>query len=215
MSLKPRHPYLVPSITAGVVGVAILGALIVAVVDDGDAQAGGHLAPEVVARIDDLRTEREWASEVCGALAEWRGEIETATAAVRDGFDITDPGSSWAMAKAAFDDVRAATATMVKTVRAAEVPDTEAGRALAGGLDTLIEHGEGHVEAIGVRLAIIGGDVGVTDGFSLPGLVDDVRALIDDARADIDALRGPASEMLTVLRANDDCGPFLTMIGID
>lgn len=215
MGTKPRNPYLVPSIVAGVVVAAIVGALVVAVVDDGDASPRGHLDPEVAQRIDDLRAERAWSATVCGALAEWRGEIEAATATVRDGFDITDPGSSWDMAKAAFDDVQSATTTMVKAVQQAEVPDTEAGRALAKGVDTLVEHGKEHVEAIGVRLAVIGGDVGVADGFSLPGLVDDVRALLDDARTDIDALRGPAGEMLTVLRANDDCRPFLAMLQLD
>jgi hypothetical protein len=212
MSTNPRNPYLLPGCVAAVVIAAGVGAGLLAIVDDSEMGEVDRLSPSVVERVRELRTERDWATVVCGALDTWRTRIVASTDSVRDGFDITEPGPTWDLATAAFDDARDATTTMIETVRAAETPDTPAGRDLARGVDDLIDHANGHVESIALRVGSIGGDVGFSDGFNVPALIDDVRALIDDARADIEALREPASEMLTVLRANDECAPFLDVL---
>lgn len=215
MSTKPRNPYLLPGLVAAVVIGAGLGASLLVVIDDSDSASASRLNPAVVQRIKDLQAEREWAASVCGALDTWRNEIGDATESVRDGFDITDPTSTWDLANAAFGDARDATATMVEEVRAAKTPATPAGRALAEGIDDLLHHATVHIEEIGVRVSVVGSDVGVGDGFNLSGLIDETQAFIDDARRDIEALRAPAKEMLTVLRANDDCTSFLTAVNLD
>jgi|CXWL01.1.fsa_nt_gi hypothetical protein len=215
MSTKPRNPYLLPGLVAAVVIGAGLGASMLVVIDDSGSAAAGRLNPEVVQRIEDLRAEREWAASVCGALDTWRNEIGDATESVFDGFDITDPQSTWDLANTAFGDARDATATMVEEVRAVKTPDTPAGRALAEGIEDLLDHATAHIEEIGIRVSVVGTDIGVGDGFNLPGLIDETQAFIDDARRDIEALRAPAKEMLTVLRANDDCTSILTAVNLD
>lgn len=213
MSTKPRNPYLLPALAAGLVlGAGASGLLLVAIDDADRAEA---LDPAIAARIAELRAEREWAGTVCGAVETWRSDLGAATDSVVDGFDVTEPGATWDLATTAFGDARDATNRMIDTIRATPVPDTPAGRALADGVDDLVDHAADHIEEIGLRVAAIGADVGVTDGFNVPGLVDEVQSLVRDARADVDALREPAIAMLDALRANESCAPLLRVLQLD
>jgi hypothetical protein len=215
MSAKPRNPYLLPALAAGLVLGAGASTLLLIAFDDNGSAGAAKLRPDVIEQIRAIKAEREWAASVCGILTIWRDDIDEAVDSVVDGFDITEPGTTWEIATTAFGDARDATTTMVEQLKNVETPDTPEGRSLAVGVDRIVDHASGHIEEIGLRVAAIGGDVGVTDGFNVPRLIDEVRALVDDGRADIDALREPASHMLDVLRANDDCTPFLRVLQLD
>ncbi len=215
MSAKPRNPYLLPALAAALVLGAGASTMLLVAFDDTDSAGAAQLHPEVIALIEAIRVEREWATTVCGTLTTWRVAVDEAFDSVVDGFDITEPGTTWDLATTAFGDARDATTTMVEKLENVEVPDTPEGRALATGVDNLVEHAGDHIDEIGLRFAAIGSDVGLTDGFNFPGLIDEVRALIRDGRADIEALREPASHMLVVLRGTDECTPFLRVIQLD
>ncbi len=213
MSTKPRNPHLLPALAAGLVLGAGASMLMVIAVDQRDeAQA---LDPIVAERIAAIQAEREWAGSVCGAMETWRTEIGTSIDSLLESFDITDPSATWDVANTAFGDARDATARMVEAIRAAEVPGTPSGRAFADGVDTFVEHARDHIEAIGLRVAAIGGDVGVVDGFSVPAIVDEVRGLVRDGQADIEALREPAEAMVGAMRATESCRPILEVLQLD
>ncbi len=203
---SPRSPYLVPNLVVALV-VAAAGAGIGYAILDGDG-------PDEAAALDRAATERAWAAEVCGGVTTWRSEIRESVADVRDGIDIFDPTGSVDVARAAFDRARAATETLVADLRAAPVPDTPRGRALATAVDELLGHASAHLEEIALRVAAIG-EVGIIDALGGPGLLDESSALVDDLRTDLDALRAPARELLDVLRAQDECDPLLELLRLD
>ncbi len=215
MSAKPRNPYLLPALALGLVLGAGASTLLLVAFDDTDAAGAAKLRPEIIEQIEAIRAEREWAASVCATLTTWRREVDAAVDSVVDGFDITEPGTTWDIATTAFGDARDATTAMVERLKNVETPDTPEGRALATGVDHLVDHASDHIEEIGLRVAAIGGDVGVVDGFNVPALIEEVRALVRDAGADIEALREPAGHMLDVLRANDECTPFLRVLQLD
>lgn len=202
---SPRSPYLVPNLVVALVVAAAGVGIGYAIIDgDGDGDDGGGAAA----------TESAWAAEVCGGVTAWRSEIGESLADVRDRIDIFDPAGSVDAARAAFDRARAATETLVADLRAAPVPDTPRGRALATAVDDLLDHASAHLEEIALRVAAIG-EVGIIDAIGGPGLLDETRALVDDLRTDLDALRAPASELLDVLRAQDECRALLELLHLD
>jgi hypothetical protein len=213
MSVTPRNPYLLPVLAAVLIGGAGLGVGIWAVVDS-PASAADREAERIAAeQAAQAQAERKWANEVCGAIERWRSDIDTSIDNVTGDFDVTDPQATWALIT---DNVAAATEsteTLVADLRATEFPDTPDGRAVEAGVDRLLDHATEHLDDIGVRIAAIGGDVGVLDGVSIPALVGEVRAFVDDARTDLEALREPAGDLLDVLRADEDCAPMLDLFG--
>jgi hypothetical protein len=211
MSATPRNPYLLPVLAAVLIGGAGLGVGIWAVVDE-PASAADREAERIAAQLAAQEAaERKWANEACGAIERWRTDIDTAIDNVTSDFDVTDPGATWDLIT---DNVAAATdstETLVADLRATEFPDTPDGRAVETGVDRLLDHATAHLDDIGVRIAAIGGDVGVLDGATIPALIDEIRAFVDDARTDIEALREPAGDLLDVLRADERCAPVLDL----
>jgi hypothetical protein len=206
MNARPRNPSLVPNLVAALVLAAAAGTAGYAIADRPGGAAAAPLSPELREQIDDLASERAWAGEVCGALSVWRQELGTAVDELH--WDVTDPLDGL---RGAYERVRAATETLVDELRDAGVPDTRAGRALADGLDELASDTGRRLERLGARLAALG-DVGIGDAFSVAELVRELRGLYDDVRRGLQELRGPAGELLDVLRADADCAAFLDLL---
>lgn len=212
MSATPRNPYLVPVLAAVLVVGSGLGFGIWALVDS-PASATDREAERIAAqRRAQEEAERKWAAQVCGAISQWRTDLDVAIDNVTTGFDLTEPGATWDLITANVAATTESTETLVADLRATEFPDTPDGRAVEAGVDTLLDHATSHLDDIGVRIAAIGGAVGVLDGASLPALVDEVRAFVDDARSDLEALREPAGDLLDVLRADERCAPVLDLL---
>ena len=212
MSVTPRNPYLAPVLAAVLVVGSGLGFGIWALVDS-PASATDREAERIAAqRRAQEEAERKWAAQVCGAISQWRTDLDVALDNVTTGFDLAEPGATWDLVTANVADATTSTESLVDELRATEFPDTPNGRAVEQGVDTLLDHATEHLETISVQIAAIGGDVDVLDGVSVPKLLDEARALVDDARSDLEALREPAGDLLDVLRADERCAPVLDLL---
>jgi hypothetical protein len=199
-----RNPYLVPVAVAALVSSLALGGFVWFLADGDPDRASGAPTPESI--------EREWAASACGSVNAWWSEIRSSADSVRDDFSIADPGGTWDLIRAEFDDARSATDALIADLSELEAPDTPNGRALAAGLDELVDHAGEHGRDVAVRLGMLGTDLDLLDGLGVPALIDELRDFYRDLRADLEALGPPASQMLDVLRATDSCTPILSLL---